>query len=168
MLTTSLLPLLALVSVAVADPISIPLRRRSVLRRGELDLSRIAAAADGLRGKYGYAPVTSAEKKRQGQSVGIPMINQNTDSSYIGEVSIGTPPQSFQVVLDTGSSDLWVAGAGCPSCGSVPAFDTSKSSSIAQVTGSNGQAQQVEIHYGSGSVGGIKVQDRVSMGGFTD
>ncbi|CAL1706109.1 unnamed protein product [Somion occarium] len=164
MLPSSLSLLLALAGIATADTISIPLNRRSIYSNFTTD--KVAAAAESLRFKYGYIPYS---QKRAGQSSAIPIINQKTDSSYLGAVSIGTPAQQFSVVLDTGSSDLWVASTGCRSCDSeTPSFDPTRSSTIQRIQTSQSGQSEVDIHYGSGQVAGIVAQDTVSMGGFTN
>lgn len=59
----------------------------------------------------------------------VQLTNHNLDASYSGQVSIGTPGQTFDVVLDTGSADLWVAGSSCSGCGSMKKFNAGASSS---------------------------------------
>ena len=35
------------------------------------------------------------------------------DNVFYAEASLGTPPQTFQLLIDTGSADLWVAATNC-------------------------------------------------------
>jgi len=162
-LTLLLLPTLAV----VADPIHVPLSRRSRTSNRTLDLS---GEAHRLRVKYGFAAPndTLAFPRRAGKranSAGIPVVNQDSDSSYFGSMTIGTPPQQFNVILDTGSSDLWLADTTCSTCPrAMPVFDSSKSTSF---QASNSLSSDVTIHYGSGAVAGTLATDTVTMGGFT-
>jgi len=79
------------------------------------------------------------------------------DTFYLGDVDIGTPKQKFTVVLDTGSSDLWI-----PDKTYVGAdkhrFDSSKSSTYYKDGG------KWTIQYGSGSATGFKGIDQVCFG----
>lgn len=89
------------------------------------------------------------------------VINDYENSQYYGEITLGTPAQSFEVIFDTGSADLWVAGVGCDSsCGRHAEYDSSKSSTYV----ANGTA--FDIMYGSGPVSGYQSFDTLSMGGL--
>ncbi|KIK69445.1 hypothetical protein GYMLUDRAFT_80676 [Collybiopsis luxurians FD-317 M1] len=168
----TLIQFLILCSCVTGDPIHIPVtRRKSTAVR---DVHYYAAAADRLRAKYGFPTSSnsttrndSVKFRKRASSAGIPVTDQNDDHGYFGAVSIGTPGQSFNVMLDTGSSDLWVVGTNCLSCDpDTPAFDSSKSSSFQNSFSFLG-GSKTTIEYGSGAVTGPLAQDTVEMGGFT-
>jgi len=92
---------------------------------------------------------------------GIPITNF-LNAQFYGPVSIGTPPQEFTVIFDTGSSNLWVPTKGCLSiaCLTHPKYDPSASSTYKK----NGT--EMVIQYGKGKVAGHVGVDVVDFGGF--
>ncbi|KAI0754715.1 acid protease [Daedaleopsis nitida] len=159
--------------------IGIPLHKRGTLKNADGTFNRDKAqnevvklvnkhrknlnniVKNGARGFSGavvkpVATTPRATRKRDG----VPLEDQGGDLLWSGSVNIGTPPQSFVIDFDTGSSDLWVPSSSCKSCGTHSQYNAKKSS------GSKKEKGSFEISYGDGSTAsGSPYSDTVSLGG---
>ncbi|XP_018397790.1 PREDICTED: lysosomal aspartic protease-like [Cyphomyrmex costatus] len=93
-----------------------------------------------------------------------PLFNENDNASYYGLITIGTPPQKFKVLIDTGSSDLWVPSLDCIShsvaCWVHNRYNHEKSSTYLK------NDTPFNIVYGSGEVSGYLSTDVVNFAGL--
>uniref|UniRef100_A0A670J4Q3 Peptidase A1 domain-containing protein n=1 Tax=Podarcis muralis TaxID=64176 RepID=A0A670J4Q3_PODMU len=97
--------------------------------------------------------------ERQG-SAAMHICFINLQLTYYGTIYIGTPPQPFKVLFDTGSSPLWVPSISCKdkAYSKHHRFDPRKSSTF------HGTGQPFSIKYGKGSVEVILGRDTVKLG----
>jgi len=91
--------------------------------------------------------------------------------AYYGEVTLGTPPQRFVVVYDTGSGNLIVPGSECYShaCHMHKRFkaDLSNTSRPSVCGMYNGRpSNRLTIHFGTGHVRGKCMGDEICIGGL--
>ncbi|CAH8551914.1 unnamed protein product [Schistosoma rodhaini] len=94
--------------------------------------------------------------------IDIEYLENYQNIEYYGEISIGTPPQTFHVIFDTGSPYLWIPSKKCdPSnlaCQLHHKYDSSKSLTYKP----NGALFYVQ--YGTGTASGFLSSDCVHIG----
>ncbi|KAG6886398.1 hypothetical protein C0992_004255 [Termitomyces sp. T32_za158] len=151
MISAALLSTLFLVLTVSANPIAVresqaklPLARRLNVTSVHNLLRHDVARAKFLR--------ASAEAKLSGASDfhTRQVIDEQVDSqavSYIAPIGVGSPAATYQLLVDTGSSNTWV-GATQPYIMTNTSFPT----------GNN-----VSVNYGSGSFAGIEFLDTVTI-----
>ncbi|XP_040111871.1 pregnancy-associated glycoprotein 1-like [Oryx dammah] len=132
----------------------------------KIPLRRVKTMRNTLRGKnmlnnfLKEHPYRLSQISFRGSNITIHPLRNIMDVAYMGSITIGTPPQEFQVIFDTGSSDLWVPSDLCtiPACSKHSRFRDLQSSTF-RITN-----KTFSITYGSGRMEGVVVHDTVRIG----
>eukprot|EP00933_Yihiella_yeosuensis_P027702 TRINITY_DN2159_c0_g1_i1.p1 TRINITY_DN2159_c0_g1~~TRINITY_DN2159_c0_g1_i1.p1 ORF type:complete len:772 (+),score=178.85 TRINITY_DN2159_c0_g1_i1:70-2316(+) len=82
-------------------------------------------------------------------------------TAYWGSINVGSPPQEFKVIFDTGSGNLILPSTKCTGRGCTvhKRYDPSQSSTAEQVTNEQGEGS-TEITFGTGDVTGDYYKDK--------
>ncbi|XP_070604613.1 embryonic pepsinogen-like [Erythrolamprus reginae] len=157
-------PFWFLSEVATCSQLQVPIwkgeKLRDVLRQKNLLGNLLREHHYDISTKYTkYSPAVF----NPGQLADEPLMNY-LDSQYYGTIYIGTPPQEFTVIFDTGSSNLWVPSVSCKSqaCTKHRRFNPSLSSTFKSTK------QTLAIWYGTGNMAGMLGYDTVKVSSYID
>ncbi|TIB95373.1 carboxypeptidase S [Wallemia mellicola] len=161
MILLSIVTALLTAESALANTLSLPIYQS---KRDDSEIDEWAHA-QGIkqRAKYGHPLLLDRQSNLSERSI-IALTNQNIDAAYYATIGVGQPQQAFQVILDTGSSALWLisqelAQAENGQFGS--GYDTSASTSFKNKTDS------FSVTYGSGKAYGYDASDDVQLGTYS-
>jgi len=156
------------------------------LKQNQLDEESLSQVYDGLVAKYfdagagkGADPeveVSDFEKKKRkpccrrsssssssssADFVRMP-LNNYLDMSYYGEITLGSPPQTFMVMFDTSSADFWVPSSRCNSadCQGKRKYDSSRSCTY------HPRGHTFHAEYMNGSARGLVNKDTLGLAGY--
>ncbi|KAF8946308.1 hypothetical protein BGZ47_000854 [Haplosporangium gracile] len=108
----------------------------------------------------------SQQKQKQPKRalVGVAPLRGNAlDTQWVAAMEIGSPPQEFSVVFDTGSSDLWIPSTSCQTltCMTLRRFNPSRSSTFHE------DGRPWSINYADDSkVSGVLAKDNIKVAGI--
>ncbi|KAF4571485.1 peptidase A1 family protein [Pleurotus pulmonarius] len=107
--------------------------------------------------------VTAAGPPAVGNSIGLDI--ESNDVGYLASVQMGTPPRNFELLMDSGSADLWVGAENCQSqaggnCGNHNFLGPASSNTFKDTQ------QPFQVTYGTGEVQGSIVTDDISVAGL--
>ncbi|KAJ3193274.1 Vacuolar protease A [Irineochytrium annulatum] len=144
----------AATAVSAGKVLTVPLKHKPHTVQS---LSRVASSLEVYRMKYSASTmdddsqlVMGGPTSTLGEGHTLPLTNF-LNAQYYGEITLGTPPQTFTVVYDTGSSNLWVPST---RCGSIACWlhrrYNAKESETHKPNGT-----EFAIQYGTGALEGI-------------
>ena len=122
--------------------------------------ARAEASVERLQRRYDAEKREMTTDTRSGET-SVDVYNY-MDAQYYGEIEIGNPRQKFQVVFDTGSSNLWVPSSKCGflqiPCDLHANYHAEASETYVE------DGEPFAIQYGSGSLSGFLSRDEVKVG----
>jgi len=85
------------------------------------------------------------------------------NSQFTGRISVGTPGQLFDVIFDTGSSNLWITGIACQeeACVNHEQFDPESSNTFHLLD------MDMDVMFGTGQISGSLATDTFRLGTLT-
>ncbi|CAI0550780.1 unnamed protein product [Linum tenue] len=128
--------------------------------------------------KFDQIADLSVSTARYSDGADVITLKNYLDAQYYGEIGVGSPPQTFTVIFDTGSSNLWVPSSKCYfslACFLHSRYKSSHSSTYKENGTETGMSSDcgivlvdpgtsAAINYGSGSLSGFFSQDSVKVG----
>eukprot|EP00270_Netrium_digitus_P000261 TRINITY_DN1024_c0_g1_i1.p1 TRINITY_DN1024_c0_g1~~TRINITY_DN1024_c0_g1_i1.p1 ORF type:complete len:550 (+),score=157.87 TRINITY_DN1024_c0_g1_i1:34-1650(+) len=152
---------LAVASVFAAQPAVMRLKRRKVSADGLRAMRKWLLSKEFMT-KFSLPPSrTTEETLSLASDIDSVVLNNYLDAQYYGEIGIGSPPQTFNVIMDTGSANLWVPSKKCifsVACYFHKKYDSKKSATYEE-DGTNFQ-----IKYVTGAMQGFQSIDDVTIG----
>ncbi|EEA05748.1 eukaryotic aspartyl protease family protein [Cryptosporidium muris RN66] len=122
--------------------------------------------------KFEVVEVANISSVNETLSSKYPLYKTNTiipifeikNSLFVGRIGIGTPPQYFWPIIDTGSSNLWIIGDNCnqPSCQKARRYLPFTSSTFRLFEPS----RRLSVMFGTGKIYGRLAYEDIIFGNF--
>merc|ERR1711916_22565 len=111
--------------------------------------------------------ITAKDIKYFAANTSLPVLTMQNDENeaWIANITIGSPPQQFSVIMDTGSSNLWIPSIRCGNvsgCTNKDYYD----SSLSDTASGYGDCEMFFVAYGTGFCGGLLTSDLVTVAGI--